>query len=96
MNLERFDNCQAQVQVQVPGQVQVRSRSGQDFEGDFEGYFKGSSRGCLKGTSKGTSNRTWKGTCCQAQVKYGPGQALPRSGFSFELDSEVGQLVTHL
>ena len=49
----------------------------EDIEEDFEGYFKRSSRGCLRGTwrdtPKGTSNSTWKGTCCQAQVRSGLG-----------------------
>ena len=46
------------------------------------------------GTSEGTSNRTWKGTCCQAQVRSSPGLVQYRLKFnSFELDSEVGRLV---
>ena len=33
----------------------------------------GTPKGTLEGTLEGTSNSTWKGTCCQAQVRSGPG-----------------------
>ena len=45
-----------------------------------------------KGTSEGNSNRTWKGTCCQAQVRF----SLQLKFNSFELDYEVGQLVLYI
>ena len=47
----------------------------------------------------GTSNRTWKGTCCQAQVRSGPGQdrfRLQLKFISLELDSDEGHLVVTL
>ena len=50
----------------------------------------------LKGDFIGDFNRTWKGTCCQAQVIKGPGQvcfSIELKFNSFELDSEVGRLV---
>ena len=80
------------------------------FKGNLEGVLKGYLEGYLEGdlegdlevdlevdleeTSEGTSNRTWKGTCCQAQVRFGPGLVQYSLKFnSFELDSEVGRLV---
>ena len=50
-----------------------------------------------RGTPKRTSERIWKGTCCHAQVRYGPGKvwsSLQPKFNSFELDSEVGRLVS--
>ena len=49
-----------------------------DLEGEIEGDLEVELEGESKGTSEGTSNRTWKGTCCQAQVRSGEGQALSK------------------
>ena len=53
-----------------------------NLEVDLEGEMEGDSK-------EGTSNRTWKGTCCQAQVRSGPGLVQLKFN-SLELDSEVG------
>ena len=59
--------------------VKVRSISLRTKDKDLDmGYTLGTWRdggglGGADGTSEGTSNRTWKGTCCQAQVRSGPG-----------------------
>ena len=51
----------------------------EDLKGDFEVDLEVDL--AWRETSEGTSNRTWKGTCCQAQVSKGPGQVW----FSIEL-----------
>ena len=62
----------------------------EDLEGDFEVDLEVD----MEGDLRGASNRTWKGTCCQAQVRSGPGLVQYRLKFnSFELDTEVGRLV---
>ena len=42
--------------------------------------FKGDLEIDLEGDSERTSNRTWKGTCCQAQVRSSPSQGQVKSG----------------
>ena len=44
-----------------------------ELEGDLKGYWKGDFEEDFEVDLEGTSNRTWKGTCCQAQVRSGPG-----------------------
>ena len=56
-----------------------------DLEVELEGEMEGDSK-------EGTSNRTWKGTCCQAQVRSGPGLVQLKFN-SLELDSKVGRVV---
>ena len=38
------------------------------YKGDLEGDLEVDLEGDCKGDFRGTSTRTWKGTCCQAQI----------------------------
>ena len=43
------------------------------MDGDLKGDLEGNLEGDSKGDFRRTSSRTWKGTCCEAQVRSGSG-----------------------
>ena len=72
-----------------------------DLEWDLKGYLKGDLKGDyevdLEGDFRGDFKQDLEGACCQAQVSKGPGQvcfSIELKFNSFELDSEVGRLVS--